>query len=670
MFGTPDRYGTTPQDNIFATTPGLEQQARRSQFTINGLLPMFYNSNANLAPVNGPAGINSAEFSPILGASWSTPVFDLPVRFTANVRAEVDRFTQGWQPSVAPAQFDKIALSGRLQYIDPTNDQNFSPYFAYAPRFDFDPFFRERFATRQDLNLGVNKTYNFDGVFQRVAFSANTLADTVWSLGVTAFAQRRFRDPEPSSWAFFLIPSVTYVITEQWNVSLGAELTLRTFDPYLGFNENEWFLEPIATLEFVLPSAWFGSDSNATLFGRPAIDLQMAYEQNWSNIAAFNLRAPGTSAPRSSSAGVSKKTTRGGLSMAPEQTQKLSLFALTTMVVGGMVGAGIFSLPRTFANATGPMGAVIAWLIAGTGMYMLARVFQSLAERKPDLDAGVFAYAKAGFGDYPGFLSAFGYWIGSCIGNVSYWVLIKSTLGAFFPVFGDGNTVVAILVASAGIWLFHFMILRGTQQAAVINSVVTVAKVVPILVFIVLLIFAFKLDLFSANLYGGDLTGQRVRAGAGDDVRHGVRVPRHRGRQRLLALRQGTFRRRQCHHPGLHRRHLADGAGDPAALRGDAAGRHRRHAPALDGDGARGRGRPLGRGLRQHRPAGLGARRLPRLVADLRRGAVHRGQDQGHAGDLRPREQEQGAGRGAVGDQHRRSSSSSSRPTGRATPSP
>ena len=49
-------------------------------------------------------------------------------------------------------------------------------------------------------------------------------------------------------------------------------------------------------------------------------------------------------------------------------TQKLSLFALTMMVVGGMVGAGIFSLPRTFAGATGPVGAIIAWLIAGTGM--------------------------------------------------------------------------------------------------------------------------------------------------------------------------------------------------------------------------------------------------------------------------------------------------------------
>lgn len=205
----------------------------------------------------------------------------------------------------------------------------------------------------------------------------------------------------------------------------------------------------------------------------------------------------------------------GERAAASPSTQKLSLFALTMMVVGGMVGAGIFSLPRTFAGATGPIGAIIAWLIAGTGMYMLARVFQALAERKPDLDAGVFAYAKAGFGDYPGFLSAFGYWIGSCIGNVSYWVLIKSTLGAFFPVFGDGNTAAAIIVASIGIWLFHFMILRGTQQAAVINSIVTVAKVVPILVFILILFFAFKLDLFSYNLYGGDLTEgvfEQVRA--------------------------------------------------------------------------------------------------------------------------------------------------------------
>ena len=184
--------------------------------------------------------------------------------------------------------------------------------------------------------------------------------------------------------------------------------------------------------------------------------------------------------------------------------QKLTLFALTAMVVGSMVGSGIFSLPRTFGIATGPFGAIIAWCIAAGGMYTLARVFQALAERKPDLDAGVYAYAKAGFGDYPGFLSALGYWVGSCIGNVSYWVLIKATLGAFFPVFGDGNTVTAIIVASIGIWLFHFMILRGVQQAAFINQVVTIAKILPILTFIVIMIFAFKGDLFSANFYGGE----------------------------------------------------------------------------------------------------------------------------------------------------------------------
>jgi arginine:ornithine antiporter / lysine permease len=264
-------------------------------------------------------------------------------------------------------------------------------------------------------------------------------------------------------------------------------------------------------------------------------------------------------------------------------TQKMSRLQLTAMVVGGMVGAGIFSLPRTFAGATGPLGAVIAWLIAGTGMYMLARVFQALAERRPDIDAGVYAYAREGFGDYAGFLSAFGYWIGSCIGNVSYWVLIKSTLGAFFPIFGDGNTAVAIVVASLGIWSFHFLILRGVQQAAFINSIVTVAKVIPILVFIVIGFFAFKIDLFSFNFYGGDLTNglfEQVKATMLVTVFVFIGIE---GRQRLFALRQGAQGRRQGHDHRLRHRHQPDGAGHAAAVRAAAARRHRRHAPAVDG---------------------------------------------------------------------------------------
>jgi arginine:ornithine antiporter/lysine permease len=134
---------------------------------------------------------------------------------------------------------------------------------------------------------------------------------------------------------------------------------------------------------------------------------------------------------------------------------------------------------------------------------MLAFVFQKLANRKPDLDAGVYAYARAGFGPYLGFASAFGYWASACVGNVSYWVLIKSTLGAVFPFFGDGNTISAVLVSSVGIWAFHFMVLRGTKEAAAINKIVTIAKVIPLLVFLVLVIFAFKPDVFAANLWGG-----------------------------------------------------------------------------------------------------------------------------------------------------------------------
>jgi arginine:ornithine antiporter / lysine permease len=116
--------------------------------------------------------------------------------------------------------------------------------------------------------------------------------------------------------------------------------------------------------------------------------------------------------------------------------QKFSLLTLTAMVVGWMVGAGIFSLPATFGRATGPFGAIVAWLVAGSGMLMLAFVFQTLAQRKPDLDAGIYAYAKDGFGNYMGFAAAFGFWAGTCLGNTTYFILISSTLGLFFPVFG------------------------------------------------------------------------------------------------------------------------------------------------------------------------------------------------------------------------------------------
>jgi arginine:ornithine antiporter / lysine permease len=185
--------------------------------------------------------------------------------------------------------------------------------------------------------------------------------------------------------------------------------------------------------------------------------------------------------------------------------QRVTLTTLTGMVVGGMVGAGVFSLPRRFATETAIPGALIAWAIAGTGMLMLAFVFQTLAIRKPDLDSGVYAYAKAGFGEYLGFFSAFGYWASACVGNVTYWVLIMSTIGGIVPALGEGDTALAVLLSTVGIWAFALLILRGVKEATTINKIVTVAKVIPILVFVLVALFALDLDVFIDNLSAGGL---------------------------------------------------------------------------------------------------------------------------------------------------------------------
>ncbi len=187
-------------------------------------------------------------------------------------------------------------------------------------------------------------------------------------------------------------------------------------------------------------------------------------------------------------------TARGG---------ELSRGALVALVVGSMVGAGIFALPSAFARATGVLGALVAWTIAGTGMLMLALTFQTLARRKPGLDAGVFAYAREGFGGYAGFVSAVGYWITCCLACVTCLVLVKATLGQFMPVFGDGTTPVAILAASGILWSAHALVLRGVRQAAALNTVATIAKVVPLAIFVVLVAVAFRADVFAANLWGG-----------------------------------------------------------------------------------------------------------------------------------------------------------------------
>lgn len=180
----------------------------------------------------------------------------------------------------------------------------------------------------------------------------------------------------------------------------------------------------------------------------------------------------------------------------------LGLGLLVALVVGSVLGSGIFGLPQNMAVGAGAGAILIGWSISGAGMLMLARVYQMLSLRKPDLNNGVYAYARALSGEYVGFNAAWGYWVSAWIGNVGYLVAAFGALGYFYPAFGDGNTVAAIVGASAVLWIIHALVLRGIQGAAVLNAAVTLAKVLPLLVFIVLVAMAFQLKTFRLDFWG------------------------------------------------------------------------------------------------------------------------------------------------------------------------
>ena len=187
--------------------------------------------------------------------------------------------------------------------------------------------------------------------------------------------------------------------------------------------------------------------------------------------------------------------------------KKLGLSALTALVLSSMLGAGVFSLPQNMAAVAGPAALLTGWMITGAGILLLALAMLLLTRLRPDLDGGIFTYARAGFGELLGFCSAWGYWLCAVIANVSYLVIVFSALSFFTDtpkrvVFGDGNTWQAMLGASVLLWLVHFLVLRGVQTAASINLLATLGKLVPLLLFVVLAIAAFNYDQFHFDFSG------------------------------------------------------------------------------------------------------------------------------------------------------------------------
>ncbi|MCL2437985.1 MAG: basic amino acid/polyamine antiporter [Coriobacteriia bacterium] len=186
----------------------------------------------------------------------------------------------------------------------------------------------------------------------------------------------------------------------------------------------------------------------------------------------------------------------------------VGLGGLIALVVGSMVGTGVFDLPKNMAQGAGGLAIIIAWVITAVGMIALGYSFLNLSNRRPDLEGGVFSYAREGFGEYWGFNNAWAYWISALLGNVAYAVGLLSAIQFFLPnniqIFGDGGpTVLGIVLASAVLWLVHFLIVRGVQGATLVNLVVTIAKAIPLILFAIIVVVAFNFQTFADSFLGG-----------------------------------------------------------------------------------------------------------------------------------------------------------------------
>jgi arginine:ornithine antiporter/lysine permease len=153
----------------------------------------------------------------------------------------------------------------------------------------------------------------------------------------------------------------------------------------------------------------------------------------------------------------------------------------------------------------------LSWLVTGVGILTLVLVYRNLSLRKPNLNNGVVSYARAGFGDYIGFNSAWGYWISSVCASASYFVIIFNALAYFFPdIFErDHLTIAAFIGGSAIIWFIQYLISKGVRKAAMLNVVVQIAKFLPILLFLIVLLIVFNVDKFTFDFFSADtgLTG-------------------------------------------------------------------------------------------------------------------------------------------------------------------
>jgi APA family basic amino acid/polyamine antiporter len=183
-----------------------------------------------------------------------------------------------------------------------------------------------------------------------------------------------------------------------------------------------------------------------------------------------------------------------------EKTKKIGLITATSLVIGNMIGAGIFLLPASLAG----IGSIslLGWLFTATGALILAKIFSNMSKILPNISGGPYAYSKAGFGDFLGFLVAWGYWISIWVSNAALVTAIISALSVFFPVL-ETNSVLAVSIGLGLIWSLTWINNRGVGASGKFQVVTTILKLTPLVFIIVLGSFYFDINNFpSFNLTG------------------------------------------------------------------------------------------------------------------------------------------------------------------------
>jgi len=165
----------------------------------------------------------------------------------------------------------------------------------------------------------------------------------------------------------------------------------------------------------------------------------------------------------------------------------------TSLVLGNMIGSGIFLLPASLAAYGGI--SLCGWLIASAGALLLAKVFASLSRIVPQ-SGGPYVYTRAGFGNFAGFLVAWGYWISIWCTNAAITVAMLGYLSVFFPIL-DERPPVAIALGLSIIWLLTWVNNRGIKNAGYVQLITTILKIIPLILITIVGLFFIKIDHFT-----------------------------------------------------------------------------------------------------------------------------------------------------------------------------